>query len=199
MVKLMAMKDSSFKFALALLICFLSFDGIAQSTSSGKSNRHWVFYGGVGPNIYFNNLVVAKNFVNELNYSFVGRIMWEPEHRLSIGFESGYNRLYTINESSAQIINSSIPLQVVVSMRFLKRFYGNFSYGRSILLNKVNSTTYGNLDASSLSLADVTLTVGYKRKLNERISLGAETKFYHASKANDENLALVFMCSYRIK
>ncbi len=187
------------RFVFVFLVCILSIDGIAQSTSSAKKLRHWVFYGGVGPNIYFNNLVLAKDQVNVLNYSCVGRIMWEPEHRLSIGFETGYNRQYTIHNSDAHIINSAVPLQVVVSMRFLKTFYGNFSYGRSILFNKVSSTTYGNLDASSVSLADVTLTVGYKHKLNDRISIGAETKYYYASKANDQNLALVFMCAYQFR
>jgi len=187
------------RFALGLLICVFSIDATAQSTSSDKKIRHWVFYGGVGPNFYFNNLVLGKDQVNAFNYSFVGRIMWEPEYRLSIGLESGYNRLYTIKNSDVHIINCSVPIQAVVSIKFLKTFYGNFSYGRSILVNKVSSTNYGNFDATAVSLADVTLTVGYKRKLNDRISLGAETKFYYASKANDENLALVFMCGYNFK
>ncbi len=184
---------------LVFLFCILSIDGIAQSTSNDKKNRHWVFYGGVGPNFYFNNLVLAKDQVNALNYSVVGRIMWEPEHRLSIGFESGYNRLYTIHTSDVHIINSSVPIQFVISMKFLKSFYGNFSYGRSILVNKVSSTSYGNFDATAVSLADVTLTVGYKRMLNDRISLGTELKFFYASKANDQNLALVFIGSYRLR
>ena len=86
------------QFALGILISIFSVQAVAQSTSSDKKIRHWVFYGGVGPNIYFNNLVLGKDQAsNELNYSFVGRIMWGPEHRLSIGFESGYNRLYTIH------------------------------------------------------------------------------------------------------
>jgi len=41
---------------------------ICSSTSSDKKVRHWVFYGGIGPNIYFNNLVLAKDQVNVLNY-----------------------------------------------------------------------------------------------------------------------------------
>jgi len=187
------------RFALGLWICIFSAQAFAQSTSSDKKIRHWVFYGGIGPNIYFNNLVLAKDQVNVLNYSFVGRIMWEPEHRLSIGFESGYNRLYTIHNPDVHIINSTIPIQMVVSMKFLKIFYGNFSFGRSILVNKVSTTNYGNFDGTAISLADVTLTIGYKRKLNDRISLGTEMKYYYAAKANDQNLALVFMCGYHFK
>ena len=190
-----------FKFILVILVCFISFYVKAQTTSSAvDNNRHFVFYGGVGPNYYFNNLVKAKDKVNEFNYSFVGRVMWEPEHLLSIGIESGYYRLYTLNvtqPTKVHIANSAIPIQLVVSMKFLKTFYGNFAIGRSILLNKVDSQDYGNFDASLLSLADISLTVGHKRRLNDKISLGAETKFYYSSKANDKNLALLFVCGYR--
>jgi hypothetical protein len=198
------MKNIRIHFALqcvlVLLLFISSFHTLAQSaTVEKKKLRHIVFYGGIGPNIYFNNLVLAKNEVNTFNYSVVGRIMWEPEYRLSLGFESGYNRLYTINNSLVHIINGAVPLQFVVSIKFLKTFYGNFSYGRTILINKVDSPTYGNFDATAISLADVTLTVGYKRKLNERFSLGPELKYYYASKANDNNIALVFMCGYHFK
>lgn len=185
---------------LGLSIFVFSINAMSQPVSVEKKKiRHFVFYGGIGPNFYFNDLVLGKDQVNALNYSVVGRIMWEPEYRLSLGLETGYNRLYTMRTPDVHIINSSVPIQFVVSMKFLKSFYGNFSYGRSILVNKVSSTSYGNFDATAVSLADVTLTVGYKRKLNDRISLGTELKFYHASKANDENLALVFMCGYHFK
>jgi hypothetical protein len=198
------MKEKRYHLSLQLTLGFLlfcySFQGFAQSDQNKKNKlRHFTFYGGVGPNFYFNNLVLAKDQVNVLNYSVVGRIMWEPEYRLSLGLETGYNRLYTIHTSGVHIINGAVPIQFVISMKFLKSFYGNFSYGRSILINKVSSTTYGNLDATAVSLADVTLTVGYKRKLNERISLGSELKYYYASKANDNNLALVFICGYHFR
>src|SRR5712675_3203018 len=99
------------QFTLVFLICVFSISSMAQSNSKAPKKRHFVFYGGIGPNFYFNNLVLAKDQVNALNYSFVGRIMWEPEHQLSIGFESGYNRLYTIHTSDVHIINGAIPLQ----------------------------------------------------------------------------------------
>jgi hypothetical protein len=187
---------------LGLLICLSPFKTSAQTESSSRKNRHFVFYGGVGPNYYFNNLVLAKDHVNEFNYSFAGRIMWEPEYFLSLGLESGYYRLYTVNISqptTVHIANSAIPIFAVVSMKFLKKFYANFSFGRSVLLNRVSTTDYGNFNANSISLADMALTLGYKRPLTDKISLGGETKFYYSSSANDKNLAILLMCSYRLK
>ena len=66
--------------------------------------------------------------------------MWEPEHVLSVGIESGYYRLYTLTGPDtlhANIANSAIPIQLVISMKFLKSFYFNFSMGQSKLINKV--------------------------------------------------------------
>ncbi len=186
---------------IAIGIFCLSSPAIAQSDKTNKSKRHWTVYGGIGPNYYFNNLVLLKNEVNELNYSFVGRIMWEPEHLLSIGFETGYYRLYSMNLTTpvnTKIKNSAIPIQFVISMKFLKSFYGNFAIGRSILINDITTSGTGDYDATTLSLADFSTTIGYRRKLNERFSLGLESKFYWASKADDKNVALLFMAGYRL-
>src|SRR4030095_14338510 len=81
----------------ALLIIF-SQNVSAQSADNPDGKRHnFSFYLGVGPNVYFNNLVVGKDYVNAINYSISGRIMWEPQYLLSLGIESGYNRLYTLD------------------------------------------------------------------------------------------------------
>ena len=193
----------SFRPFLVIAICIFSTQLLAQSGAVPLEKRHrWSAYAGVGPNYYFNNLVKLKSQVHELNYSFVGRVMWEPEHLLSLGFETGYYRLYSVKGQGSKhttIKNSAIPLQIVVSMRFLKSFYGNFSIGRSILINDISTDAVGDYDATSISLADFATTLGYKRKLNDRISLGVETKYYYASKASDSNLALACVMAYGFK
>ncbi len=173
----------------------------AQDATPEKRHRNSVYLG-VGPNYYFNNLVALKNQVNEFNYSFVARYMWEPEHLLSIGFETGYYRLYNIKLNGANhtsIRNSAIPFQLVVGTRFLKNYYFNFAIGRSLLINDITTDVDGDYDASVLSLADFSTTVGYKKRLNERISLSSELKWYYASKASDMNLALAFVVGYGFK
>jgi hypothetical protein len=123
----------SHKVLTAVLLCFVSLQASAQMDSTMK--HRFTVYGGFGPNYYFNNLVIAKNSVNEFNYSFVGRIMWEPEHRLSVGIETGYYRLYTVNFNGPQhskVVNSAVPIQVVIGMRIHKVFYTNLSMGLSI-------------------------------------------------------------------
>src|SRR4051812_40017259 len=83
-----------------MILCLVHAITWAQSPAeSALRNHRNSVYIGAGPNIYFNNLVFLKNEVHELNYSFVGRYMWEPEHLLTIGFETGYYRLYRISLS----------------------------------------------------------------------------------------------------
>ena len=190
------------KIFVGILMCCTILQATAQDKNvlAKKDRRHTV-YGGIGPSYYFNNLVVGKEGVNELGYSFVARWMWEPEYFLSLGVETGYFRLYSADynngANNAHITNSLVPIQLIVSMKFLKNYYCNFSMGQSILINKVTASASGNFDASTVSLGDFGLTTGYRRALNDRIYLGGELKGYYASKLDDKNIALVFLVGYR--
>lgn len=168
--------------------------------AQGKTHR-FTLYAGLGPNYYFNNLVLAKSQVNEINYSFVTRFMWEPEHFLSLGFETGYNRLYTVkgtesNGSSLHIVNAAIPLHGVVTMKFSPHFYGSFNMGQSIIINKAN-TANGQTNGSTFSPADFGLTAGYKKTISPRMLLGAELKGFYSTKLEDSNIGLIIMAGYR--
>jgi len=192
-----------YRILVLLFMSAFTFNCIAQTTdsSSAKKNHRFTFYAGAGPNFYFNYLVLAKDYVNEFNYSFVGRIMWEPEHNLSLGIESGYNRLYSVRatsgDSSVHIVNAAIPIQVVVTMKFFENFYASFLLGQSILKNKVTTTHLGNADATSISLADFGAAIGYKRLISDHFYLGSEIKGFYSGKLQDKNIALVFMGGIR--
>src|SRR6266550_9613730 len=83
------------KIFTGILMCCSLFQATAQDKNALEKDRHFTVYGGIGPSYYFNNLVVGKQGVHELGYSVVGRFMWEPEYFLSLGFETGYFRLYS--------------------------------------------------------------------------------------------------------
>ena len=173
----------------------------AQTTTEPAVKPHrYSLYAGVGPNIYFNNLVIAKDYVNELNYSFAFRFMWEPEHLLSLGIESGYYRMYTVDfreQSEVDIANDAIPMQLVVSMKFLRSFYFNFSSGPTILLNKVSNTGDENYNASTVSLGDFTTGLGYRHDWGTRFTWSIESKFFCSSKLDDKSIALLFLAGYK--
>ncbi len=176
----------------------------AQTVESQSKRTHrWMLYGGIGPNVYLNNLEVAADKVKPLNYSFVARLMWEPEYFVRLGFETGYNQLYTLSGShpatgNVSIVNSIVPLQGVISMRFSERFYGNFNLGFGILYNNVTTQNLGDFDDSVLSLGDFAVTAGYRRDMSGRFTLGAELRGTYSGKLQDRNIALVFMAGYRL-
>ncbi len=189
-------------FVIIMTLTTLSVNAQDDGVLPVKPHRHSVYLG-VGPNYYFNNLILLKNQVNVVNYSFVGRYMWEPEHLLTIGFEMGYYRLYNLKLPGAlhsSIRNSAVPFQLVIGMRFLKKQgYFNFGIGRSLLINDITTDADGDFDATTISLADFTTTAGYRKQINDRISLSSEIKLYYASKAADMNLALAFVVGYGFK
>ncbi|PWT70744.1 MAG: hypothetical protein C5B59_20285 [Bacteroidetes bacterium] len=191
----------SFRSTILVISCtLLSTQAFCQTTQNHLTPKHTLaLYLGVGPNYYFNNLVIGKNRVNEFNYSFIGRFMWEPGHLLSVGVESGYYRLYTLTTpqpTNARIANSAVPIHIVVSMKFLKNFYFNFTMGQSMLINKASSDTYGNADAVTWSLADFGSSVGFRHRFKSRISIGMETRYYYSTGNDDSNIALVAMVGY---
>jgi hypothetical protein len=192
-------------FSLTILFCMLCAVCTAQEQKKEAPDKkhRFTLYAGLGPNYYLNNLVLAKAHVNEFNYSFVTRFMWEPEHFLSLGFETGYNRLYTVSTTDENtgtpvyIVNAAIPLHGVVTMKFSEHFYGSFNMGQAILLNKTTTGTNSQINATGFSPADFGLTAGYKKILSRRIMLGAELKALYSSKLEDRNIGLIIMAGYR--
>lgn len=184
-----------------LIVCCTGNIMAQQGKPAAAKKRHFAVYAGIGPNYYFNNLQIGKDLVNSFNYSIAGRIMWEPEHLLSVGIESGYYRLYTLDgngAAQAHFANSAIPIQLVVSMKFLKSFYFNFSMGQTKLINKVTRQNTADFNTSAWSLADFAGTVGYRYTLKNRLSIAAETKFFYSTGFIDRNIALIFVVGYKL-
>jgi hypothetical protein len=187
---------------IGILFCFLSLNLFAQNDNQAQVKKHkFSFYGGVGPNYYFNNLVIYKNSVQPWNYSLTARLMWEPEHFLSLGIESGYYKLYTVKYTvpsfgPAMVTNLAVPVQLVVSMKFLKNYYTDLSIGQTNLLYKFSSSNMGSFQTSSWSLADFGITVGYKYLIKNRVSVCGDIKYFRSAKFTDSNMALLFIVAY---
>jgi hypothetical protein len=199
------------KIIVAAFTCFIACHGLAQNGEGETGPYHkFAVYGGVGPSYFFNNLIIFKNQVNSFGYAFSARVMWEPQHSfLSIGIETGYFRLYTASgtisdslsgqQSNVHVSNSSIPIQLVISMKFSKQIYANWAMGQSITFNQVSASGITtNHNASTWSLADFTATVGYRFIQKTRISYAAELKGFYSSSYSNGTIAAVFIVGYRL-
>ena len=159
-------------------------------------------YAGVGPSYFFNNLVAAKDDVSSFKYAISARVMWEPKHSfVALGFETGYYRLYSVKSSlpKADVTNSSVPLFFVVSMKFSKKFYANWSMGQSITFNKVSNTDSSyNYNAKTWSLSDFSATFGYRFVQKPKISYAAEIKGFYSSGYENATIAVLFIVGFKL-
>ncbi len=191
------------KIIIAISSCFFSFAALAQTDTvivTGKYKK-FAIYAGVGPSYFINNLVKSKDDVNSFNYAFSARFMWEPQHSfLSLGIETGYYRLYTVNSANPKgyVVNSAIPIQFDVSMKFSREFYATWSMGQSDLISKVSKTDSAyNYNSNTWSLSDFSATIGYRFIQKSRISYAAELKGYYSSSYANATIALLFIVGYR--
>jgi len=131
--------------------------------------------------------------------------MWQPEHLLRIGIESGYVPLYLIETSQAQsvfgatdikISLDAVPIMFVFSMELQQKYEIFGGIGGFILLsemdsfgNKVNSISWSNG-------SEIGTSFWLYKKGDWR--LGSEVKAYYISKLDDWDLLLQLRIKYKL-
>jgi len=201
-----------FRLTLISTACFLVVQGMAQSDNmiNFKPDKNveapykkFSIYLGAGPSYFFNNVVTFKDDVNSWHYQISLRFMWEPPHsKLSLGFETGYYRLYTADAGepiAAHVSNSAIPFQLVATMRFNKNFYASWSMGQNLLINTVDAKDKPyDFNASAVSLSDGSATLGYKFAQKPRLSYAVETKFFYSASFNNSTVSILFLAGFKL-
>jgi len=146
--------------------------------------------------------------LNKNGFSGTFRVMWHPEHLISMGFETGYQYLYSIRSeisseefgtSSLEASMISLPVLFVASMiifpETLPNFELNGGWGAFFMFN------YGNLYGSSIYSSVFSLGyhagASYLQPLNDDIAIGGEIKYFYISKLQDSDLSFLFILSYK--
>ena len=177
--------------------------GLSQSYSQSDDSEYAV-------TAYIN--AGYSRFISELDYEdlnkngFSGtiRLMWEPEHLLSIGLESGYLQLYDITtqityEDTITFNGSSeltaVPILAVYSMELFENFKLSVGSGIFLLTSKVDAL--GNPVNSEQVSTGVMGSASYYHPLSHTISLGGEIKYYLINKIEDGDLTLQLSLQYR--
>src|SRR4051812_4612212 len=123
-----------------MILVFTGMAGIALGQRMDSTLRMSAMIG-TGWTHYYNSLVVGHE---GLKNNFLGsslRIMWEPEHRLAVGIETGYYKLYeaTLQAGNGAATLFVIPLMANFRMRLLKEFYLTGGTGIALLQSELNS------------------------------------------------------------
>lgn len=187
--------------AIILIILFI------ESTHAQSNDTLYSLSADVG--LGYSRYLTTLEFMdlNKNGFSGTFRVMWHPEHLLSIGVETGYQYLYSIktsitsdefgtSELKASMV--SVPLLFVASMIIFPKSLPDFELkggsGAFFMFN------YGELFGSSIysSVFSLGYIVGasYIHTVHEDISIGGEIKYFYISKLQDSNLTLQFLFSY---
>lgn len=188
----------------AILFACCLFSG-AQSWGQEKKPLNWSVGGGVGWFHYINTLKVGAGKVDNNQFGYTFRMMWEPEHRLAMGIESGYYTLYSIAKDStstnplvgqAKLI--ALPLMLAIRMRILPNVY--LSGGPGITIMYTEASVLGSSSQSSfMSLSNLHVSGMYRKRIGERLDIGVEAKYLYFGKTEDYGFSLQVVGAYHFR
>jgi hypothetical protein len=176
---------------------------IIISTQALSQTYYLNIQAGVGYARYITDMDQSGLNQNGIVSSF--RVMWEPEHLLRIGLESGYNSLYTFEENGietdfgttdAKSSLSSIPVFFVIAMNITPSINIMGGVGPSFL--KTSFDAFGWHTKSTQISTSYYVAAAYNYSLNKKFSLGCELKWYRIQKIEDGTLSLQLTVGYRI-
>ena len=130
------------------------------------------------------------------------RVMWEPEHRLSLGIEAGYYKVYEVQLSENNKINTAslsiTPILFCVQMRVFKRFYVSAATGVSIHHADVN--ILGNQSSSQAwAFSNLKFSAGYVYPITKAFGLGLQAQFLSENKTDDMIASVQAVARYQFK
>ncbi len=162
-----------------------------DSTEAGKYAL--VLYAGGGLSLYPTRSGVPSHLDTRTTYlgpSACARLMWLPDHRLRVGFESGWTTLYSYTIEgpgpTGRVEQVAVPLLLVWSMPLTKRFSLFAGYGTYRITSKLDYL--GTTRASTFSLG-YAAALSYVYPLTEAVGLDLEVKWYHAAETRHTLLA----------
>ena len=185
-----------------MVLAFLSVVVYSQKNDSVKARiNHYTFTIGTGWTHYINNLEMAGQ---NLQKDFAGvslKFFWEPEHRLSLGLETGYYKLFMAkgqltDNTTGQVDRSVIPILFLIRMRIIENVHLGVGTGLALITNK----TVGGQQkviTKTLSLSNFEISGAYIYPLSKHWLLGGEVKLFHFGNTEDNIYSIQATCSLR--
>jgi len=185
------------KLILHIVALFLMLSSGTVLAEEGESIYNLSASLGAGYGHFFNDFEnVGSSEIRENNPSFMGRIMWEPDNRLSLGLESGYYALFDVDNLPAHTGNdvmhstmNLVPIFLSVTMRVYDNFYASFASGYSIMNYTVKSNE-GTSEGSDLSLSNFSGSFSYLFNLGKDWDLGTELRYFRIGLTEDNYINL---------
>jgi len=189
------MQDKIIKILLSLLL--LVSVAITDVTAQENDSLYNINLDvGLGPAFYFTKMDY-ENFYGNYPFVFTFRVMWEPEHLLRLGIESGYLPLFYLESkfydtvfgsTEARLSLNSVPIIGVFTMEVFENFEIIGGVGGFILISEVSSFDNYVMHTSWSNAYE--LGFSYLYPINKKLKIGGEVKSYYITRL--ENYDLVF-------
>jgi len=156
---------------------------------------------GVGYSRYFTTM--DYDDLNKNGFSGLVKVMWNPEHLLSIGLETGYQYLYSIDISNYdtefgttefKASMYAVPVFIVFAMKVAPNVKLTAGTGMHLLYN--SGEIFGDKIQSNQISIGAHAGVAYTYPINNSMSIGGELIYSYISKLQDQTVALQFIFAY---
>jgi hypothetical protein len=187
---------------LAILLFSTTLYSQKKDSIRVKSLNHYSLAVGMGWTHYINTLEIGADQASTNSAGVSLKFFWEPEHRLSLGLESGFYRLYKVKATnelgqSGQATMSAIPLLLVVRMRIVNYFYLSAGAGLAVMFNKVKGVDT-QINSTILSLSNYQFSASYIYPVSKHWGFGGEFKVINYGKSSDWIYNLQALCVVRL-
>ena len=192
---------------LILLLLLLMVPVTLYSQNQERSRSiNLVVGGGIGH--YFNTFTnVLDEDVRNNRPAFSGKLLWQTEYLLRLGFESGYYFVYSTtrvktNSGSEKLTSNLkvVPIFLSISMKVINHFEINFGTGWAKMIYTVNASgsKQEKIVGNTYSMSNYTAGFTYSYPLRKNLDLGSEFKYLYFGKTDDSYCSVLLTISYKI-
>ena len=155
----------------------------------------------VGYSRYFTTM--DYDDLNQNGFSGTFKVMWNPEHLLSIGLETGYQQLYSLDVSDydTEFGNTNVsasmytvPIFIVFAMKVLPNVKLTAGSGAYLLFN--SGEAFGDELSSNQISIGAHVGASYTYPINNSMAIGGELLYSYFSKLQDQTVAIQFLFVY---
>jgi hypothetical protein len=157
---------------------------------------------GVGYSRYFTTMDYTD--LNKNGFSGTVKVMWNPEYLLSIGLETGYQYLYSLDVSNydTEFGNTNVkasmytvPIFIVFAMKVFPNVKLTAGSGAYLLFN--SGEAFGDALSSNQISIGAHVGISYTYPINNSMAIGGELLYSYFSKLQDQTVAIQFLFVYK--
>lgn len=186
-------------------LLFVIFILIAGQINAQRSDTVYTVTSEVGAGYSFYLTDMNYDDLNKSGFAGTLRFMWNPEHLLSIGLETGYEYLYSVKvenletefgRTSFSASMTAVPIYIALAMKITDNLKIRGGSGTYLLFNR--GEMFGDEIKSSLISIGVQAGLSYEWHIDKGFAVGSELKYSYIYKIQDQTLSLQMVLVYEL-